>query len=177
MRLTDTNPNEKQVGGDHYKGSGFEPWDLPLEGVGAYEYAAVKYVARYRKKNGLQDLDKAVHYIEKALYHWRRHEWSNKSVISLVKVLNFNRMNQCQEAESSIVLLLCKWERGEDLELAKHMVEELIADVNLEQQMHEAIHAPEDPPPPMPVPEPENIELYTALDSCSAPKESDDYPF
>jgi len=61
-----TKANDRQVGGDHYKGSDYQHWDfvndikmLYLPGV------ASKYVARWRKKNGAEDLQKAVHYLDK----------------------------------------------------------------------------------------------------------------
>jgi len=63
-----TKANDRQVGGDHYKGSDYQHWDfandikmLYLPGV------ASKYVARWRKKNGVEDLEKAVHYLDKCI--------------------------------------------------------------------------------------------------------------
>lgn len=59
--------NDKQVGGTHYKSS-YAHWDYCIEtNVPNLEYAASKYVLRWRKKNGLVDLEKAKHYIEKRL--------------------------------------------------------------------------------------------------------------
>jgi hypothetical protein len=55
----------KQVAGNHYK-------DLPIQPVqyiyanalGYFEGNVIKYISRWRKKNGLADLEKAKHYIE-----------------------------------------------------------------------------------------------------------------
>lgn len=55
---------ETQVGGDHYK--------LPIQpveyihrnGLGFCEGNVVKYVTRWRSKNGIQDLKKARHFID-----------------------------------------------------------------------------------------------------------------
>lgn len=59
--------NERQIGGDHYKGPDYEHWDWAhdcrLHGL---PWTASKYVSRHRKKNGKEDLEKAVHYIDKA---------------------------------------------------------------------------------------------------------------
>lgn len=62
------NPNDKQVAGSHYAGT-YQHWDyVRLALQGRYlEGNATKYVSRWRKKNGLQDLEKAKHYIEKIL--------------------------------------------------------------------------------------------------------------
>lgn len=59
--------NDRQVGGNHYKTPGkLEHWDL----VGMFEWdyfqgQITKYLMRWRKKNGLEDLEKARHYLDK----------------------------------------------------------------------------------------------------------------
>jgi hypothetical protein len=56
-----------QVGGDHYKGQ-FQHWDWVNEvGLGYLDGTCTKYIARWRKKNGREDLNKAMHYLEKLL--------------------------------------------------------------------------------------------------------------
>ena len=59
--------NEKQVGGEHYKTiSGLQHWDFVVNTDMPYLPAQVaKYLTRWRKKNGLQDLEKAKHFLEK----------------------------------------------------------------------------------------------------------------
>jgi len=59
--------NEKQVGGEHYKTvSGKQHWDWVVDANVSYLPAQVaKYVTRWRNKNGLQDLEKARHFLEK----------------------------------------------------------------------------------------------------------------
>jgi len=59
--------NDKQVGGTHYQTGGVQHWDLmaKLYGDAHFKCAATKYVARWRKKNGVQDLEKALHYLIK----------------------------------------------------------------------------------------------------------------
>jgi len=57
--------NDHQVGGQHYK-TNYEHWDLVLAtGMGYLEGCATKYVARWRNKDGVADLKKALHYVEK----------------------------------------------------------------------------------------------------------------
>ena len=60
------NANEVQVGGDHYKSS-LQHWDFVSQALcGCYlEGCITKYVSRWRKKNGKQDLQKAAHYLDK----------------------------------------------------------------------------------------------------------------
>lgn len=61
--------NNRQVGGTHYKTGGEEHWDrqFRLNGAGYFIGCITKYVERYRDKNGIQDLEKAIHYIEKLI--------------------------------------------------------------------------------------------------------------
>jgi len=60
--------NDKQVGGDHYKTKTIQPWDAIVNWeLGFLDGCAVKYLARWRKKNGVEDLKKAAHYLEKLL--------------------------------------------------------------------------------------------------------------
>lgn len=55
----------KQVGGDHYQGASMQPFDvIDAFELDFYEGSAVKYLLRWRKKNGIEDLEKAKHYIE-----------------------------------------------------------------------------------------------------------------
>lgn len=64
-----TTANSRQVGGSHYK-SKIEHWDYVLANDIPYlEAQIIKYVSRWRKKNGLQDLQKAKHFLEKLIEH------------------------------------------------------------------------------------------------------------
>lgn len=61
--------NDRQVGGDHYKKGGEEHWDRQwrLYGRGYFIGCITKYVERYHEKNGVQDLEKAQHFLEKLI--------------------------------------------------------------------------------------------------------------
>lgn len=55
----------KQVGGSHYKNKGIQPIEYILSNdLGFCEGNVVKYITRYKEKNGIDDLEKAKHYIE-----------------------------------------------------------------------------------------------------------------
>lgn len=61
-------PNSIQVGGTHYQGKGIQPWDYVIaNNMGYLEGCIIKYVTRYKDKNGLEDLKKAKHYLEKLM--------------------------------------------------------------------------------------------------------------
>lgn len=58
--------NKAQVGGTHYV-SDYQHWDFAAEcyGAGYFKGVITKYVVRWRKKNGREDLLKARHYLVK----------------------------------------------------------------------------------------------------------------
>ena len=59
--------NEKQIGGNHYKQYGnLQPWDvITAWNLGYLDGTALKYIARWRDKGGLDDIRKAIHFLEK----------------------------------------------------------------------------------------------------------------
>jgi len=61
--------NDRQVAGDHYPKTGEQHWDMMwrLYREAWFVGNVTKYVTRYRKKNGVQDLEKAKHYLEKLI--------------------------------------------------------------------------------------------------------------
>ena len=57
----------KQVGGNHYQ-LPIQPIDYILKnGLGYCEANVIKYVTRHAKKNGAEDIKKAIHYLEMIL--------------------------------------------------------------------------------------------------------------
>jgi len=54
----------RQVGGSHYK-KAHQPWEIIEEwGLDYWAGNVVKYILRYKFKNGVEDLEKAKHYLE-----------------------------------------------------------------------------------------------------------------
>ena len=61
---------DKQVGGEHYKQYAIQPAKFALaNGLDYAQSNAIKYIVRHKDKNGVQDLDKAIHYIELLKHH------------------------------------------------------------------------------------------------------------
>jgi len=53
---------EEQIGGKHYKGMLLQPMEFSVKnGWDAAAHTALKYLSRFKKKNGYQDLEKAQH--------------------------------------------------------------------------------------------------------------------
>jgi hypothetical protein len=62
---------DKQVGGDHYKKTSIEPWDVFLDWqLDPWLCNVLKYCQRHHRKNGKQDLEKAKHYLEFVLTNY-----------------------------------------------------------------------------------------------------------
>ena len=56
---------KKQVGGSHYKKYKIQPVEFIIKNnIGFVEGNIIKYVLRFKEKGGVQDLEKAKHYIE-----------------------------------------------------------------------------------------------------------------
>lgn len=56
---------DKQVGGDHYKKYRIQPSQFISENrIGWNVGNAIKYAIRHQDKNGKQDLEKAIHYLQ-----------------------------------------------------------------------------------------------------------------
>lgn len=58
-------PLDVQHGGDHYKNMPIQPVEfIHKNGVPFIEGCVIKYVVRWRNKNGIEDLKKAKHFLE-----------------------------------------------------------------------------------------------------------------
>src|SRR5713101_4813643 len=67
LETPEMSANEKQIGGQHYK-SKIEHWDYVIaNGIPYMEAQIIKYLTRWRSKNGMEDLYKAKHFLEKLI--------------------------------------------------------------------------------------------------------------
>jgi len=56
---------DKQIGGSHYKDMAIQPIEyIHKNGLGFCEGNVVKYITRWKTKNGIEDLKKVIHYAE-----------------------------------------------------------------------------------------------------------------
>ena len=111
--------NEYQIGGDHYR-SEFQHWDWAIKTGQPYILGcATKYISRWRKKNGIQDLRKALHYLSKAceegIYFAARSDHP----------ANSRFLNQLNKQDSEILFKICQ----NDLEGAQELLSDLIGEI------------------------------------------------
>ena len=58
-------PQDKQIGGSHYKDFPIQPYEfISKNNLSFFQGNVVKYVCRYLNKNGIQDIEKIIHYCE-----------------------------------------------------------------------------------------------------------------
>ena len=65
---------KRQVGGNHYKNFKIQPVDYIMQNDLTFlEGNVIKYTPRARKKNGIEDYEKAKHCIELLIEHAKEH--------------------------------------------------------------------------------------------------------
>ena len=120
--------NDKQVAGDHYKTDGVQYWDYcVLAETPNLEFNAGKYLLRWRKKGGVSDLEKSIHYIEKRIESRQMYVGSmggGKYIPSMFEKMIIS--NNVPQAETVILNKVLHWGRVTDLELAILDIQELI---------------------------------------------------
>lgn len=119
--------NERQIGGTHYN-SALQHWDFVEHyGVGYLEGCITKYITRHHRKNGLQDLEKAEHYLEKLIELYQKGRRSRMfDGVTLAQVENFIIANNLGQLEGEICLLIFSNYGFADLEKARVLLIGLI---------------------------------------------------
>ena len=61
----DDKPQNKQIGGSHYMYFDIQPYEfISKNNLSFFQGNVVKYVCRYLTKNGIEDLEKIIHYCQ-----------------------------------------------------------------------------------------------------------------
>lgn len=124
--------NEKQVGGEHYR-SNSQHWDyVELNGLRYAEGCATKYATRNRKKHEdpRQDLEKAIHYVEKVQDLYRNGVLLPRSAPVVITPDAFAAANGLTEDEAEVVRILTFWESDPELTAALNLLRKMIAGVS-----------------------------------------------
>ena len=113
------NPNDIQVGGEHYR-SGYQPWDFTMDifGNDFFLGSVNKYVVRWRRKNGVEDLKKALHYLQKFIEEVRTNRieppllYTKETATALLR--HYALANQIGLAETDILsaMVLGRWDHA-----------------------------------------------------------------
>ena len=119
--------NQHQEGGSHYAGS-FQHWDFVCECLGGryLEGNLTKYIARWRKKNGLQDVKKALHYLLKIRELYEADNLESPPITRRSgSVERFCLVNDLGPLEARAMWLAASWESVRDLDILQGVLEEL----------------------------------------------------
>lgn len=130
-----TDANAIQFGGSHYKrGGDYQHWDWVAEAeLSYYEACATKYVSRHRLKNGMEDLNKAGHFVQKmmelreagkiqSIFHRRGQSYTGTS-------RKFAATNELSHHEAAFCEILSNWTCQAELRKALEIVETLKANL------------------------------------------------
>lgn len=136
--------NTKQIGGNHYRKQKFQHWDFVLAtGIGYLEGCATKYLSRWQDKNGLEDLEKPVHYIEKMIESHQKTGYYNPAYGSpelkntadhpaikrrlLEIATEFCAANDILPIDARTIKLVTSWQTLVDLQEAHELATGLVA--------------------------------------------------
>ena len=68
-------PTDTQIGGNHYKNYKIQPIEYTLaNSLNFCQGNVIKYITRYKDKNGVEDLKKAKHYIDILISEYAKFE-------------------------------------------------------------------------------------------------------
>lgn len=120
-------PNSMQVGGSHYQ-TGYQVWDfVENNGLGGLEMCIIKYICRWRDKgNGVVDLRKALHYIDKLIDLSRNRYRVAKGVASIQNIDYFCGLQSLPILEAGVVSLISRWACQGDLDQCRKGIYSLI---------------------------------------------------
>lgn len=152
-RWQSTRANDIQVGGNHYA-SEYQHWDWAINvGMGYLESAATKYVLRWRKKNGKEDLGKARHYVQKLIevapveLIRRQYGRPYKEYIQ-IETDRFVHINKISDNEKDICYLLSEWENTDQLRTVMQIIDRMILILLQEEQLRGEVPVPTASPVP-----------------------------
>ena len=82
------NPLIAQEGGGHYKNRGIQPLEYTMQNNLSFcEGNVVKYISRYKSKNGIEDLAKVIHYALLSAYEEYGEQGSTELKEKVLKLL------------------------------------------------------------------------------------------
>lgn len=127
--------NATQVGGTHYQNR-FQHWDLVAKyHLGYFEGQVSKYITRHRSKNGKQDVEKALHFLDKMIEvaqvpfipWWKvlvRETWyyPQHDNVPLWVLDRYAIMNKLGPDEYLVVGTMCGWQTTDSLLAARDYV-------------------------------------------------------
>lgn len=119
--------NDDQVGGSHYQQTSYQHWDLVV--LTRMDYLAgnaTKYLSRWRRKNGAEDLLKALHYTKKLIEVSPLRRVLTDRVGILEQVGFFVAANRMSPLERDAIVRLASWQSTVELVEARDIILKLL---------------------------------------------------
>lgn len=124
--------NEMQIGGSHYKMK-YIHWDWVCDINAPYLLGnATKYIARWRDKNGVEDLRKALHYLAKAEDRNVYMPVNNDLIlfdITKTRIRQFTKTftNQLRASDATIISFIVEGYYNEAIKKIEYLIESELA--------------------------------------------------
>lgn len=136
-----TEANSRQVGGSHYQAS-FQHWDLVAHCNMSYFPAQIsRYAGRSRKKNGLQDIEKAIHYCEKfvELHGIGAVSYDDEYLVSQLQrrqiyLDRYSKENRLNFLEHEVTRCMVFFDGRDSLDMAKGILQDMAASLRSQQE-------------------------------------------
>lgn len=127
MAATTTKANDVQVGGEHYRSAKYQHWDFAADNrMGYFEGQITKYVTRWRKKNGVQDLEKALHFADKLYELLTSGSFPAPGPRAIVSFTEFAQSNTLGSVEAEIVAMCARYTEAFQINRVRDLIRKLI---------------------------------------------------
>lgn len=138
--MSTTDPNTRQIGGQHYRAANpdYQHWDLVAEyGMSYFTGNITKYATRWRRKAGVKDLEKAAHYADKLIslhttdvLNFQDH----KVPVHLASMYGFCSDQKLSALEIEVVVLAITYRGMHDLQRLRYVLKLLLEKAQAAQQ-------------------------------------------
>lgn len=121
-------PNDIQIGGDHYKGTEYQHWDWAADNEIPYlEAAASKYLARWDSKGCPElDLKKSQHYIQKIADIHRKKGYQGPPKSDEASFLRYYTACGMTAETGALCLRISTWRTQADLNIILSGIEKML---------------------------------------------------
>lgn len=118
--------NQIQIGGDHYKGTSLQHWDIMAQNnIGYLEGHLTKYL-RHRKKNGREDVRKMLHFLDKILECIDQFGYYASGRAPYSQLEHFCIEQGYNDHERFIMITICRWTTRDQVEECRFHIQALI---------------------------------------------------
>lgn len=122
-----------QIGGSHYRNKGIQPIELIVAlNLNFIEGNIVKYITRYKEKNGVQDLMKCIHYSQLAIELKCIRSISIDILNNISYIDNYYVSNNLTGTQRDIIIACLQ----NDYERVKLLCNEMIKNYNSEKSLN-----------------------------------------